>query len=171
MARECFCIGCITIAASACWISAAGYDDVIVFLGSIVLCVTAMVFTILAVLRRLRHHHSIVATVVVGFVCISTVISVAVAQWPLRVSYAFAKRHLDTMADKMHAGDTLPMPHRAGLLLIQSAELSNRGIVCLWTRTHPNGNSGFVQCGPDNIPFNLWSVVKLDPVWQFISED
>ena len=35
-------------------------------------------------------------------------------------------------------------------------------VVCLWTRPHPAGSRGFVQCRRDYVPFNLWSSIPLD---------
>ena len=71
----------------------------------------------------------------------------------------------------MRSGENLPMPQRAGIFTIRKAELSRDRIVCLWIAPNSGGNTGFVQCGQDYVPFNLWSLVKLDDRWQFITED
>jgi hypothetical protein len=35
-------------------------------------------------------------------------------------------------------------------------------MVCLWTKPHPDGCTGFVQCRRDYVPFNPRLVVKPD---------
>src|SRR5205807_2528160 len=97
--------------------------------------------------------------------------SVAFSQWPLRVSYALSRPSFDALAKHVRAGDPIYVPRRAGLFAIRKAEISYSGVICLWTTVNPGGNTGFVQCGPDHIPLNLWSSISLDNQWQFISED
>jgi hypothetical protein len=35
----------------------------------------------------------------------------------------------------------------------------------------PELENRVVQCAPDHVPFNLWSMISLDDRWQFIAED
>jgi hypothetical protein len=102
---------------------------------------------------------------------LTVIISVAATNWPLRTTYAFSRNAFDTIAERLRAGEPITSPIRAGLFSIEQAELSRDGVVCLWTELQPGGNTGFVQCRRDHVPFNLWSIVRLDDRWQFISED
>jgi hypothetical protein len=97
--------------------------------------------------------------------------SVPTTDWPLRATYSISLEELDTLGQRIKAGERLNMPQRAGVFTIQKAEISNEGIVCLWTRPALGGNTGFVQCKPDYVPFNLWSVIRLHGGWQLIAED
>ena len=76
----------------------------------------------------------------------------------------------DAIAQRVRAGEQVK-PQRVGLVVIRKAQVYHNGIVCLWTGLKPSGYTGFVRCGPDYVPFNLWSMVRLDARWQFISED
>jgi hypothetical protein len=76
----------------------------------------------------------------------------------------------DAIAQRVRAGEQMK-PQRIGLVTIRKAEVYYNGIVCLWTDLNPSGYTGFVQCAPDSMPFNLWSMIRLDARWQFISED
>ena len=78
---------------------------------------------------------------------------------------------LTLLHQRVRTGEHIATPLRAGLFTIRSAYLSHDGIVCLWTHPHPGGSTGFVQCRRNYVPFNLWSIVRLDDRWQFISED
>lgn len=98
-------------------------------------------------------------------------VSVAVTQWPLRISYSLSRSAFNAAAQSVRNGKNLTLPQRIGLFTVREAEISHTGVVCLWTRPGAGGNTGFVQCRRDDVPFNLWSMVKLDNEWQFISED
>jgi hypothetical protein len=104
-------------------------------------------------------------------VCLSIIISVAATHWPLRVTYVLSRDAFDSLAQRVRAGEHIATPVRAGFFTVRRAELSHHGIVCLWTYPHPAGSTGFVQCRRDYVPFNLWSLIRLDDRWQFISED
>lgn len=99
------------------------------------------------------------------------ILSVAVTHWPLRVTYACSRSALDAIAQRVKQGESIVTPLTAGLFTIERAKLSSHGIVCLWTAAGSDGNTGFVQCGPGHVPFNLWSMVVLDDRWQYIAED
>jgi len=106
------------------------------------------------------------------------VVSIMVFNWPLRIGYAFSKPAFNQVAEQVKAGNIPDTPRRVGWFLIEEIDAPNyviniigHDVVCLWTDVHPFGNTGFVQHGPDNLPFNIWTHFKLDNTWQFIAED
>ena len=102
------------------------------------------------------------------------VVSIIAFNWPLRAAYAFSRPAFDQVSQQMSAGETIESPQRIGWFRIERVEAPGgtdyQGLQ-LWTSVHPNGNTGFVQSAPDQLPFNLWSHFRLDETWQFISED
>jgi len=90
----------------------------------------------------------------------------------LRFAYKISRPAFDKIAKSLQAGTKFRQPTRAGLFMIEKAEIYDRnGKVCLWTIADPAGSTGFTQCPPDDVPFNLWSMIELDGKWQFVSED
>jgi hypothetical protein len=107
----------------------------------------------------------------VGTTAIAVILSVTVTQWPLQVGYRLSRPAFDRVAAEVRDGQLPQTPCRLGVYQIRRAEVYYNGVVCLWTDLAPSGKTGFVQCGPQDPPFNLWSHVVLDDSWQFISED
>lgn len=103
-------------------------------------------------------------------ICLTSIYSVMTIQWPMRAAYLLSRPSLDRLAQAVRAGQPLVGPARVGLFTIVETE-HRHGIVCLWVDSDPGGKMGFVQCGPDNVRFNLWSMVSMDEHWQFIKED
>ncbi len=122
--------------------------------------------TVVAVLfvRSTRHLFA-------GTAALAMLLSVATSNWPLQAAYTLSRPSFDRVAAQVRAGDPPSTPCLIGLFRIRKAEVSHNGIVCLWTDDDPAGPTGFVQTGPDDLPFNLWSHTPLDNSWQFISED
>ena len=115
-------------------------------------------------LRSLRGY--LAATAV-----IAVVLSVAVSNWPLHAAYRLSRPSFEQVAAEVRQGKGFDEPRQVGLFRVARAELNHRGVVCLWTDLEPSGYTGFVQCGPEKPPFNIWSHQALDATWQFISED
>jgi hypothetical protein len=162
---------CVLFAVAGILGSAGGIEQVGVVLLAIVLsAATIIVGSLLIGYRRHTQRPSLPA-LTAPVLCLAIIISVAAADWPLRVNYALSRDSFDMVAQRVRTGEHISTPMRAGLFTIRSAELSHDGIVCLWTHLNPGGNTGFVQCRPEYVPFNLWSMVRLDDRWQFISED
>lgn len=120
--------------------------------------------------------------------CAVILLTIAVFDWPLHLSYLVARPGLERLAQRLRAGETIPVPVRVGLIMVRSTELRHRGIsipasrdapdatdvqdiACLWTNLDPSGFGGFVQTRPQYLQFNIWSHVRLDDRWQFINED
>ncbi len=112
--------------------------------------------------RSLRHLFA-------GITTLAILLSVATSNWPLQAAYVLSRPSFDRVAAQVRAGEPPNTPCSIGLFRIRKAEMYHNGIVCLWTNT--TGSTGFVQTGPDDLPFNLWSHTQLDNSWQFISED
>jgi len=152
-------------------VSATGGEQVSVVLLAIVLSAAVIIIGSLLVGYRRHTQRRVLPALVTAILSLVLIISVAATHWPLRVAYAWSRESFDVVAQSVRSGEHITTPLRAGLFTIQRAELSHHGIVCLWTHPHPAGSTGFVQCRRDYVPFNLWSIVRLDDRWQFISED
>lgn len=159
------------LAVVAVWLSAAGIEQISVYIVS-----AGLAFIILLlgfVWFGWRKFIGLpVSPVILSILTVFTLlVSMAVEQWPLRISYSLSRSAFNAAAESIRDGKNLTLPQRIGLFTVRKAEISHDGIVCLWTRPAAGGNTGFVQCSRDHVPFNLWSMVKLDNRWQFISED
>lgn len=159
------------LAAVAVWLSASGCEQIRMVFWSILFSIPVIVVGSVLVGWRRHTGRSVLTAAFGSLVCLALIASVAAWQWPLRVSYGWSRAAFDSLAQRVRAGNGLEMPQRVGLFTVRKAEVAHDGIVCLWIVSNPNGSTGFVQCGRDHIPFNLWSLVKLDDQWQFISED
>lgn len=159
------------LVALAVWLSATGIEQVAMYVVSF-----GLAFAIILVgsvwFGWCRFINRPVYPVILSTSAILALLaSVALTQWPLRIAYSLSRPAFDTAAQLVREGKGLPLPQRIGFFTIQKAEVSHTDVVCLWTRPASSGNTGFVQCKRDYVPFNLWSVVKLDDGWQFIAED
>ncbi len=127
--------------------------------------VFALIFAPLILVCRSRRN------AVIGLAAIVFLVSVAVSNWPMRMAYGVSRPAFDQVASQIRNGDAPQTPCTIGLFRIQRAEVYYNNVVCLWTDDDSRGSTGFVQCGPVDPPFNLWSHVPLDESWQFIAED
>jgi uncharacterized membrane protein SirB2 len=159
------------LALASVLVSAGGGEQVSVVLLAIVLSAATIIVGSLLIGHRRHTQRRILPAMLAAVLSLSVIVSVAAAQWPLRAAYALSRDSFDAVAQRVRNGEHITMPLRAGLFTIRRAELSPDGIVCLWTRPNPGGSTGFVQCPRDHVPFNLWSIIRLDDRWQFISED
>jgi hypothetical protein len=159
------------LAVAAVLVSASGGEQVGIVLLAIGLSAATSVLGLLLIGYRRHTQRRVLPALAATVLTLAVIISVAVAHWPLRVTYALSRDSFDAVAQRVRMGEHLTTPFRAGFFTIQRAELSHHGIVCLWTQPQPSGSTGFVQCRRDHVPFNLWSMVRLDDRWQFISED
>jgi hypothetical protein len=162
---------CWLFAGLVVWISAIGCESVTMVCCALVLAIPAVVCGSILVGWRRHTGRSLFMAIFGSWACLVVIASVAVWQWPLRVSYRCSSERFEALARRVKSGENLHTPQRAGLFTIQKAELSHNGIVCLWIEPNAGGSTGFVQCRRDYVPFNLWSLVKLDDRWQFITED
>jgi hypothetical protein len=159
------------MALAAVLISATGGELVSVVLLAIVLSAAVIIISSLLIGYRRHTQRRILPVLAAPILSLAVIISVAATHWPLHIAYAWSRESFDTIAQRVRSGEHVATPLRAGLFTVQRAELSYHGIVCLWTHPDPAGSTGFVQCRRDYVPFNLWSIVRLDDRWQFISED
>jgi hypothetical protein len=98
-------------------------------------------------------------------------LSMLIKNWPLHLCYRISSAAFDDLARRIHAGEKIATPVRAGLYIVWEAGFSHSGVPCLWTWPHPAGNTGFVLTEDAEGNFNLWSSTRLDDDWQFITED
>ena len=151
--------------------SASGGERAAVEFLALISLAVALAASYLLIAHRCYTRRAVLPVVVVPLVCLSIIISTTETHWPLRVTYALSRDAFDEVAQRVRAGEHIATPVRVGLFTVRRVELNHLGIVCLWTHPHPSGSTGFVQCPRDDVPFNLWSIVRLDDRWQFISED
>ncbi|MEO0806468.1 MAG: hypothetical protein AAFY33_09200 [Cyanobacteria bacterium J06643_4] len=154
--------GLLSIAASLWLLEPAFVMVVCFFLGMVTFILLGFMSTSP---RHWRSHF------VAGAVTAALIVSVLGTHWPLRLAYAQSKPAFDQAAEQVRAGNVPETPGWIGLFYIEKAEIYHNGVVCLWTNDHPSGPTGFVQHGPDNLPFNIWTEILLDDTWQFVSED
>ena len=160
-----------SLAGLAIFVSAYGVEQVGVMLASIALGLVCLVLTPFFILWRRFTERSASpawASAMLSLLCIATV---AWSHWPLGITYRLSRASLDDLALKLRAGETVSVPTVAGLFTIQEVGLGRDGIPYLWTEPGRGGSTGFVQTSPDHVPFNLWSMIRLDDRWQYISED
>ena len=160
-----------SMAGLAIFVSAYGVEQVGVMLASIALGLVCLVLTPFFILWRRftkRSASPAWAYAVLSLVCIATV---EWSHWPLGITYRLSRASLDDLASRLRAGETVSVPTVAGLFTIQEVGLGRDGIPYLWTEPGRGGSTGFVQTSPDHVPFNLWSMIRLDDRWQYISED
>ena len=127
-------------------------------------CACLCVFIVILFARNLRM-------IFAGTTVIAIVLSIALTSWPLCAVFSLSRPTFDQIANDVRQGNVPNTPCRVGLFRIRKAEVCYNDVVCLWTDLNPGGKSGFVQCPPENPPFNLWSHIQLDASWQFIKED
>ena len=159
------------LAALAVWLSATGTEQASLLIVSVALGFIVIVIGFAWFAWRNFEKRSIFPAALGTTMILMIIASVAVTQWPLRITYSLSRSAFDSAARTIREGKELSVPQRVGLFVIRKAEVSHDGIVCLWTKPAPGGNTGFVQCKPSHVPFNLWSIAKLDNEWQFIAED
>ena len=138
---------------------------------AVVAGVGVVIASIVWVADRMHHQEPMLLSLLVPVLFLGTIISVGDTEWPLRLAYSLSRAKMDAVAAELRAGTTQPGPRWIGMFQIESAEVNSFGVVCFWTRVAYGGNTGFVQCPPDHVRFNLWSIIRLDDHWQFISED
>ena len=131
-----------------------------------------MALTVIPALRSQKRFRQPVA------LSLALVTSITIFNWPLKVAYTFSRPAFDQLGQRVIAGEMIKTPRRIGWFRVERVEAPGpapNGIdehgLRLWTGIHANGNTGFVKASPDELRFNLWSHLKLDETWQFISED
>jgi len=152
-------------------VSLAPMEQSRVILSSVLACGVTVIIACL-LLRFARQRGQGPWPMLAGCIaCLAVTASVAILHWPLRAAYFVSRSFLNSLAQDVRTGQPFAGPTRAGLFTVVGAEVSRAGNVCLWVDLNPSGRTGFVQCAPDHVPLNLWSMISLDDRWQFIGED
>jgi hypothetical protein len=159
------------LAAVAIWLSATGIESFSLLIVSVAISFIVILIGLAWLVWRDFVDRSAYPAALGTATILTIIVSVTLTQWPLRITYSLSRSAFDSVAQTILEGKELSMPQRVGLFVVRKAEVSHDGIVCLWTKPAPGGNTGFVQCKRSHVPFNLWSMVKLDDGWQFIAED
>jgi len=169
--RRLFIVGQTVAVAPVVWLSATGTEKVVVFLFG---CATGAVIVGLTVAwlslegTKRKPFWPPFTTAMFALAVVATVI---VTAWPLRLSFVLSRPSLERLALAVHEGRRLAAPVRVGLFVVNQAEMSPRGVVCLWTGLAPSGRTGFVQSNANFMPLNLWSSIQLDEQWHLVAED
>ena len=111
------------------------------------------------------------AQVAFGILTIAVLGSIAFFNWPLHLAYIASRPSFEDFAQRLRDGEQIRVPAQIGMFRVVNAEVNHNNVVCFWTDDDPSGGTGFVNFGPDHLPFNLWSHTHLDDSWQFITED
>ena len=106
-----------------------------------------------------------------GIFAIAAMGSIAFFNWPLHLAYIASRPSFENFAQRLRDGEQIRVPARIGMFRVVKAEVNHNNVVCFWTDDDAAGGTGFVNFGPDHLPFNLWSHTHLDDSWQFITED
>ncbi len=147
-----------------------GERTIVIFSAIILFTLGLLTTSILSF--RYRSHSGRKFSFLLVALCLVTFVSVPITNWPLRAAFKLCHSSFDKIASSLQAGKTFPNPIQIGFFSIKKAEICTlNGKICLWTNLDPAGKTGFTKCPINNVPFNLWSIIKLDNDWQFISED
>ena len=123
-------------------------------------------------MHRCRSLRARWLTGLLGLACVGVFVSVPLTHWPFRLAFHLSRPAFDAVAASLESGAQFRQPMRVGFFTIQKAEIyAMNGRICLWTDLDPAGKTGFTQCPPRDVPFNLWSMIELDQAWQYVSED
>jgi hypothetical protein len=151
-------------------LSATATEKVVVLLCSCAACGAIAGLTLVR-LHLVGERGRRLRPVLAGAVALTVVTTVSATAWPLRLTHALSRPALDRLAVAVQAGQRPSGDVRAGFFVIKQAEISRKGVVCLWTDLNPVGRTGFVRCPADALPGNLWSSIQLDEQWHLVSED
>jgi hypothetical protein len=166
----------VAAAVSVIWMSLARAERFSVVLWALIAPLVAAIVLASSWNCITAHTHKSVrirwANGLIGLVCAAVFVSVPLTHWPLRFAYKLSRPSFKAVARSLQSGAKFQKPMRVGLFTIEKAEIYDlNGKVCLWTDLSPSGKTGFAMCPPDDVPFNLWSMIALDGDWQFVSED
>ncbi len=104
-----------------------------------------------------------------------TPLATLLSSWPLRLAFLVSRPALESLADRVAAGQAPTFPTRAGLFRIAGSAIDPAtGNVALITDPNPNHPSGFVryQLGTPHRPFDSpFMGMSLSPAWAFEVED
>ncbi len=169
--RRLFIIGQGIAVLALVWLSATATEKVAVFLSGCVDCLVIVGLTLAWLSWAGVKHKPLRPAFTAAILALAVAASVIVTAWPLRLSYLLSRPTLERLAMTVQAGEPPDGPVRVGLFVIKRTEVSRQGLVCLWTELDPKGNTGFVRCGANGLPANLWSSIQLDEQWNLVAED
>jgi hypothetical protein len=178
MARWCPVVFALAVVALAAGGARPGADFIIVGFISLFLLAISPLLALPKDSHRKGGYHRL--GLLVAAASLLTMFSVVATRWPLRLTFLASRSEFDAFAGRLEAGYRMTQPERVGRFLILKAEMRD-GRPCLWVDIDPAGYDGFVRnprrgpdgklLGPSNLCFNLWSDVRLDDDWAFISEE
>jgi hypothetical protein len=162
----------VVLAMAVVALSAAGARDVAAgFVALVATLFILLVSPLLAWRRDWRTKGFHRPAVSVAALSIGLMISVVATSWPLHVAFLASRREFDIFARRLESGYVMQRPERVGRFIVNTAEIRD-GHPCLWLGVDPAGFDGFVRI-PPHAPgaFNIWTYLRLDDDWAFISED
>jgi hypothetical protein len=169
--RRIFIIGQGVAVLALVWLSATAMEKTAIFCFGWVVCSVIVGLTLAWLHWSAVKRRSLWPPLTTASLALVGAISVVTTDWPLHLSFALTRPAFQRLAERVRAGQQTDAPVRIGLFVIKQTEVSRQGTVCLWTQLDPSGNTGFVQCGANSVPLNLWSRIQLDEQWNLVAED
>jgi hypothetical protein len=160
--RQLFIIGQVVAVLALVWLSATAMEKAAIFLFGCVVCLVIVGLTFAWLRWSAVKQRSLWPPFTTASLALVGALSVVTTAWPLRLSFALTRPAFQRLAESVRAGQQTDAPVRIGLFVIKQTEVSRQGAVCLWTELDPGGNTGFVQCGANSVPLNLWSRIQSD---------
>jgi hypothetical protein len=117
---------CWFLAALVVWLSATGCEQSSMVLWCVVFSMPVFLLGSVFVGWRRHTQRSVFTAWSHSLACLALIASVAIWQWPLRVSYGSSRSGFDLLAQRVRAGEQLQMPQRVGLFTVRKPEVPSR---------------------------------------------
>lgn len=137
-----------------------------------------LMITLGAIAGRARYTGRRIWPDVTACICIfALIVSAAWTAWPMRLLFHASRDQLETLANRVEAGETVDVPVWAGAFRIARTEVRTPrmlGGICLWVFPQPGHPTGLVRSdntlerGPGH---NVNRKIRLSEHWYYISED
>lgn len=170
-------VALITLAGAAviaAWLSATGFDTIMLLFGSCVVVCGISPFVIGWALLEWRARSFRPWPILGVLLCLLAIVTTLLFHWPLRLSFALHRPALERLAAQAQAGTPPPLPTRVGLYTIRGIDATSYpGVIGLHIDTNPGGPTGFYRMTvpTPTAPANEQWAVHLDDRWWWIRED
>jgi hypothetical protein len=147
-----------------CFFSAVGNEIGLVVVASVVSVIAIALLGLIRCLDKFSYVYLVAATLVALFIS-----SIGLTHWPLRVTFAMARKQLDGIADRRCGGSSYDLFERAGVFTISSAVGDDSG-ACRLPTVRSYSQVEFVRLrGDANIDqLDTVSQLKLADDWYFV---
>ena len=165
--RKILIANCIGVSFVCCLVVlVAGYCRSMLLLSLLSGLAVALVFICCIIIGLVGTTRSLL----VGIAMVSFVLSIWTTDWPLRLTFLFAKPKLELLVEKHQNNLPIPNEYSAGTLRVKKIE-SNGSDLCFWT-TYGFDQCGFVKrTGEAYTCGNLRLNIDLGDSWFFVVDD